>query len=92
MVINFMSLMNTCATALLERNSQMSCYRPQTDCLGVGKEFFFLDKALCSWQQCSMGCFSASCELSYIVHCQNQNIKLLNLVWYSNPRELDFMC
>lgn len=69
----------------------MSRYGPQTDCLGVRKEFFSLDKALHSWQQCSMGCFSASCEPSHMVDCQNQDIKLLNLVWYSNPKDLDFM-
>lgn len=42
--------------ARLERNSQMF-YRPQTCCLGVRKEFSFLDKALHCWQQCSMGGF-----------------------------------
>lgn len=91
MLINFTSLKNTCATALPERNSQMSCYGPQTDCLGVRKEFFSLDKALHNWQQCSVGCFSASCEPSYMVHCQNQVIKVLNLVWYSNLGELEVM-
>lgn len=54
-------------------------YRPQTHCLVVGKELSSLDKALYSWQQCSMGGFSASCGPSYMVHGQNQDIKLLNL-------------
>lgn len=90
MIINFISLKNTCATALSERNSQM-CYRSRTDCLGVRKEFGSLDEVLHGWKQCSTCCFSASCEPSYMVHCQNQDIKLLNLVWYSNLKELDFM-
>lgn len=76
----FLSPEKTCATALLMRNSQMSCSRLQTDCLGIGKVFFSLDRALRHWQQCGMGCFSASCEVLYVVHCQNHNIKLLNLV------------
>lgn len=83
MIINFISLKNTCATALSERNSQM-CYRSRTDCGS-------LDEVLHGWKQCSTCCFSASCEPSYMVHCQNQDIKLLNLVWYSNLKELDFM-